>query len=343
MKRLLITGGCGFVGHHLVEGVLKNTDWEIVVLDSLTYSGNLKRLTDMDNWDNLFSHRVKFVWHDLRAPISENKGKEIGNVDYVWHLAAESHVDKSLKEPETFVLSNVLGTTNLLNFFRNKEIEKFIYFSTDEVFGPAPEGVYHQEDDTLNPSNPYAATKEGAEAICKAFAFCFGIPVIIARSMNIVGERQHPEKFIPKTIKKIIRNKKITLHGRKGRTSRRCWVHAREVCNALLFLIREREVIKKPAQNDVGYGIFHIVGKEMDVEEIANLLCFTIKGRNLKEEEIEYEDYHSTRPGHDFRYAMDGSKLESAGFEFKIPLRKALMKIVEWTINKQTTHTEDWL
>ncbi len=112
-KRVLITGGCGFIGHHLIEGVLKTTDWEIVILDALTYAGSLNRLTDIDVWPKE-KHRVKFVWHDLKAPISETTHKMIGELDYVWHLAAESDVGRSLENSIPFVMSNVVGTANLL-------------------------------------------------------------------------------------------------------------------------------------------------------------------------------------------------------------------------------------
>ncbi|HOK97498.1 MAG TPA: GDP-mannose 4,6-dehydratase, partial [Candidatus Paceibacterota bacterium] len=136
-KTILITGGGGFIGHHFVEGLLKKTDWDIVILDALTYAGNLNRLTDIDIWDKE-KHRVKFVWHDLRAPISDTTHKMIGDLDFIWHLAAESHVDRSLEDSRPFVMSNVLGTANLLEYVKKYQpsLKKFVTFSTDEVFGP---------------------------------------------------------------------------------------------------------------------------------------------------------------------------------------------------------------
>ena len=214
-KRILITGGCGFIGHHLVEGILKQTDWEITILDALTYAGNLNRLTDIEIWEQE-RRRVKFVWHNLKSPISESIHKMIGDLDYIWHLAAESHVERSLEDSIPFVMSNVVGTANLLEYVKKHQpnLKKLLIFSTDEVFGPAPEGVYYKEGDVCNPSNPYSASKEGQEAISKAFAFSFGLPVIITRTMNVLGERQHPEKFIPKTVKAIL----------EGKTSNGSWI-----------------------------------------------------------------------------------------------------------------------
>jgi dTDP-glucose 4,6-dehydratase len=320
-KRILITGGAGFVGHHCVEHLLKNTDWEIIVLDALTYAGNLNRVTDIE----VFSpERVKFVWHDLKAPISETTHKIIGRLDYVIHFAAESHVDRSLQDSIPFVISNVVGTANLLEYIKYYQSKcKTIIFSTDEVFGPAPEGVYFKEDDRFKPSNPYSASKAGEEMIAYSFAHAFKLSISIVRSMNIIGERQHPEKFLPKTIKTILNNEKVVLHG-KGREdlSSRCWIHARNVADGLLFLLTKAERGE----------FYHIVGEEKTVLEIANWICEVIKGRELKDEEIQWVDYHTARPGHDKRYALSGEKLAKMGWKTSVDLKQSLQKTVKWTL-----------
>ena len=340
-KRFLITGGCGFIGHHLIEGVLKTTDWEIIILDALTYAGSLNRLTDIDIWPKE-KHRVKFVWHDLKAPISETTHKMIGELDYVWHLAAESDVGRSLENSIPFVMSNVVGTANLLEYVKKYQpnIEKFVTFSTDEVFGPAPIGVDYKEGDTCNPSNPYSASKEGQEAISKAFAFSFGLPIIITRTMNCIGERQHPEKFIPKTVKAILEGKPVMIHGLPGNISSRKWIHARNVCAALLFLMEKGEPIEKKYQTDPSHGIYHIVGEERNVLELANRISRIIKGRELEPSEIEYVDFHRTRPGHDLRYSLDGSKLKSLGFEYPLTLEQSFDKMIKWMIRPEN---QKWL
>ena len=340
-KKILITGGCGFIGHHLVEGILKQTDWEIIVLDALTYAGNLNRLTDISIWEQE-KHRVKFIWHDLKSPISETIHKMIGDLDYIWHLAAESHVDRSLEDSIPFVTANVVGTANLLEYVKKYQpnLKKFVTFSTDEVFGPAPTGVDYKEGDVCNPSNPYSASKEGQEAISKAFAFSFGLPIMITRTMNCVGERQHPEKFIPKTVRAILNNENVIIHGLPGNISSRKWIHARNVCNALIFLMDKGEIIEKKYQNDPSHGIYHIVGEERNVLELANRISKIVKGRELEPSEIEYVDFHRTRPGHDLRYSLSGEKLKRLGFEYKLSLEQSFDKMIRWMIRPEN---QKWL
>jgi len=323
-KNILITGGAGFVGHHCIDHLLKNTDWNIIVLDSLNYAGNMNRVTDSEVFN---PERVKFVWHDLKAPISETTCKLIGKLDYCIHFAAESHVDRSLQDSVPFVMSNVLGTANLLEYFKHYQPQcKTLVFSTDEVFGPAPENVYFKEEDRFKPSNPYSASKAGEEMIAYSFAHAFGLPISIVRSMNIIGERQHPEKFLPKTIKAILNNEKVILHGR-GRedSSSRCWIHARNVIDGLIFLLERAEKGE----------FYHVVGEERTVLEMADWICEAIKKRKLKDDEIEWIDYNTARPGHDKRYALSGEKLAKMGWKPPIDLEVSLKKTVKWTLGHQ--------
>ncbi len=207
MKKLCITGAAGFIGAHVVEAVLRETDWDIVIIDKLTYAGNLNRLTDISGWDG---KRVTFIYHDLAAPISETTHQMIGEIDYIWHLAAESHVQRSLDDSIPFIKSNVLGTANLLEYTKKYQpnLQRFITFSTDEVYGPAKEGEFFLEGAAHSPSNPYSASKSGEEAISRAFAYSFGMPITITNTMNVFGERQHPEKFVPMVIQDIVNKRK---------------------------------------------------------------------------------------------------------------------------------------
>ena len=165
MKRVLITGGAGFIAHHLIGQILEKTQWEIVSLDRLDYSGNLNRLHDlMMTYEPEVRKRVKIVHHDLKAELNPLIRSDIGEVDAVLHLAAGSHVDRSIDYPMEFVLDNVVGTCNILEFARTcKNLQRFIYFSTDEIFGPAPNGIKYKENDRYNSTNPYSATKAGEE------------------------------------------------------------------------------------------------------------------------------------------------------------------------------------
>ena len=281
----------------------------------------MNRITDSEVFT---PERVKFVWHDLKAPISESVHKMIGELDYCIHFAAESHVDRSLEDSIPFVMSNVVGTANLLEYFKHYQPEcKTLVFSTDEVFGPAPEGVYFKEEDRFKPSNPYSASKAGEEMIAYSFAHAFGLPISIVRSMNIIGERQHPEKFLPKTIKAILNNEKVVLHGRgRNDLSSRCWIHARNVADGLIFLLDKAEKEE----------FYHIVGEERTVLEMADWICEVIKGRKLKDDEIEWLDYEIARSGHDKRYALSGEKLAKMGWKPPADLEDSLKKSVKWTL-----------
>jgi len=192
-KTVCITGAFGFVGAHFVEHFLKNTDWDIVVLDKLSYATNgFDRLRDINIFDE---KRVKIFVIDLNLPLSDGVKKEIGEVDYIINLASESHVDNSIVDPVNFIKNNVNLCLNMFEWARElKGLKKFIQFSTDEAFGTAPEGVNYKEGDRQNPGNPYSASKAAQEAIARAYANTYGLPINITNTMNIIGERQHPEK-----------------------------------------------------------------------------------------------------------------------------------------------------
>ena len=330
-KRILVTGGCGFVGHHFVEHLIKNTDWDIVVLDKLTYaSEGFDRLRDIDCFDN---KRITILTYDFRNSLSEGIKKEIGEVDYIVHMGAETHVDRSIENPLLFIESNIIGTYNMLEFAFEfaKEIglRKFLYLSTDEVFGPALYGEKFKEDSRYNPSNPYAATKASAEMLCMAYANCYKLPIVIARSMNIFGERQNFEKFIPSTIRKVLLGEEVIIHADPTCTipGSRFYIHARNVADALLFILEKtNEFVCK---EDVQSGKFNIVGeKEVNNLELAQFIAKVI-GKPLK---YKLVDFHSSRPGHDLRYALDGSKLAKLGWKPPKTFEQSLEKTIKWTL-----------
>lgn len=337
-KIILITGGAGFVGHHCVEHILKNTDWKIVILDSLNYAGDMQRIVDIEDFyiknldknigiEHHDSGRIKFVWHDLRAPISTTIHAVLGKLDYCIHFAAESHVDRSLQDSIPFVTSNVVGTANLLEYFKHYQLQcKTLIFSTDEVFGSASDGVAFKEEDSFRPSNPYAAAKAGEEMIAFSFAHAFDLPISIVRSTNIIGERQHTEKFVPKTIKAILNNQKVIFHGGGTKDlSTRCWIHARNVADGLLFLLDKAE--KKE--------FYNIAGEEKTILEMADWICEVIKGRKLNDNEYEFLDYYSARPGHDKRYALSGEKMKKLGWVSPVDLEHSIKKMVTWTLSNR--------
>lgn len=359
-KTVVITGAMGFVGAHLVEAILKMTDWKIVTIDRLDVSGNPNRFSDIDIWDKEKS-RVKVLFWDLKAAFNDMIKYDIGEFDYFLHVAAGSHVDRSIDDPMSFIMDNVVGTGNCLDFYRGyvKELRdydeqaisyggqktlspvpKFLYFSTDEVFGPAPEGVNYKEWDRFNPNNPYAAAKAGGESLCDAYANTYKLPILVTHCMNIFGERQHPEKYIPMVIKSVLKGHKVNIHADKTKTKAgtRFYIHARNVADAVLFLLQDAPTLDGHARK----GRYNIVGER----EVSNLDMAQLIEKYVHEwladtnsleatRPLNYElvDFHSSRPGHDLRYGLDGELLASMGFQYNMNFEESLRKMVRWTLD----------
>ena len=332
-KRVLITGGAGFVAHHLIGQVLKTTDWEIVSLDRLDYSGNLNRLHDiMLTFDVETRKRVKIVHHDLKAELNPLIRSEVGDVDYILHLAAGSHVDRSIDYPMEFVLDNVVGTCNILEFARTQKhnLERFVYFSTDEIFGPAPDGIKYKENDRYNSTNPYSANKAGGEELAVAFHNTYDLPIYITHTMNVFGERQHPEKFIPMCIKRARDGEVVTVHSDRTKTiaGSRHYIHAEDVASALLFLLDHKGEFE-PTWGNAKCPKFNIVGsEELNNLELAQIIA------NAQSKELKYEmvDFHSSRPGHDLRYALSGDKMRELGGVPAKSVRERIAQVTQWTL-----------
>lgn len=333
-NKLLLTGGAGFIGHHFIEYILANTDFNIITLDRLDYSGNLNRLHEViSSLHDKEKNRVKIIFHDLKAELNTQISQSVGDVEYIIHMAAGSHVDRSIANPMDFVLDNVVGTANILNYARSCDhLKRFIYFSTDEIFGPAPQGIKYKENDRYNSTNPYSASKAGGEELVVAYENTYGLPCYITHTMNVFGERQHPEKYIPMCIKKIRDKNKITIHSNKEKTipGSRHYIHAKDVADAVLFLMNYDE--SKLNINDFGGAKcqkFNIVG----TEEINNLqLAQMIAEFQNKELIYEMVDFHTSRPGHDLRYALDGTKMKQMGWSPK-PVKERLLNVVNWTLS----------
>ena len=335
-KTALITGGAGFIAHHLIGQILKNTDWNVVTLDRLDYSGNLNRLHDlMTSFDHDVRKRVKIVHHDLKAELNPLVCSEVGDVDYIIHLAAGSHVDRSIDYPMEFVLDNVVGTCNILEFARTQKdnLERFIYFSTDEVFGPAPDGIKYKENDRYNSTNPYSASKAGGEELAVAYENTYGLPIYVTHTMNVFGERQHPEKFIPMCIRRARDGESVTIHSDHTKTipGSRHYIHAEDVASAVLFLLNY-EGDFEPTWGNAKCPKFNIVGSE----ELNNLELATIiaeaQGKELK---YELVDFHSSRPGHDLRYALDGEKMKQLGWVPAKSVRERIAEVTRWTLDNE--------
>jgi dTDP-glucose 4,6-dehydratase len=325
-KTIMITGGCGFIGHHFVEHILKYTEWYIIIIDKLTYASNgFNRLRNNDSFTN---KRIRIFTVDLCNSITTGLMYEFGDINYIIHMAADTHVDNSIKNPIPFIKNNVMSTVNLLEYSRTlKNLERFFYFSTDEVFGAAIGDVCYKEWDRHKPTNPYSASKSAAENICISYENTYMLPIVIINVMNAFGERQHVEKFIPKCIKYILEGKTIDIHCDKNcnNPGSRFYIHARNIASAVLFLINESKIGDK----------YNIVGeKEVNNLEMAQFVAKVLN----KELKYNLVNFHENRPGHDQRYALDGAKLLSMGWKLPVDFEISLEKTILWTLKNK-----EWL
>ena len=320
---VLITGAAGFVGSHFVEAFLKETDDDIIGVDCLNYSGTWDRLRDakvplrtgdkgFDGYSNdlgsgAFYHpRFNPITWDFRRPAEPNLIKELQQVTHIIHMGAESHVDSSIKDPLKFVRSNVEGTCNVLNLARElKNLELFAYFNTDECFGPAPldkpEFKGFKETDPHNPKNPYAATKSAGSQIVTSYANTYGLPCIQTYTMNIFGERQHREKFIPLVIRSVLEGERVTIHATPdlSQAGVRSYLHARNCAAAYLWLFDNQPWLKHSVKDVEAYNI--VGEQELDNLTLARDIAKIINNLNLLDDrkyQLDYEmvDFHSQRP-----------------------------------------------
>lgn len=325
-KKILLTGGAGFVGHHLVDYLLTKTDFDIVLLDRLDLSGNLNRLTELDSVKENVK-RLKFLYHDLRSPINEYIERQVDGPNYILHLAASTHVDRSISDPMLFAQDNVLGMVNVLEYARRCKdtLEMLVNFSTDEVFGPAPLGRVFKETDAFHPSNPYAATKAAAVELCRAWHVTYGVPTVNTYTVNNFGERQHPEKLIPKTIRSILEQTSMPIFAEIGKDNKmkavgsRFWIHCQNTASAVLFVLNHGV----PGQD---YNI--ATRDERTNLEVSELIAKFV-GLPLRP---EFVDFHKARPGHDRRYGLDATRILDMGWKPEMTFEESLKRVVEFTI-----------
>jgi len=333
-NRLLVTGIGGFIGSHFLEHVMLNTDYYVIGVASWKHKGCPERIQEIVS---TYKERIEIVTHDLESPFTDQTIKRFGKIDYIVNIAAESHVDRSISDPVPFIQNNVNVVLHMLEASRCLKPKMFLQISTDEVYGAAPDGVNHAEWSTILPSNPYSASKASQEAIAISYWRTYGVPVVITNTMNNFGERQDKEKFVSKVIDKVIKGETVPVHGTPDRIGSRYYLHARNHADGLLFIIdnlpateyAEGEVDRPDRYNLVGE-------KEINNLEMAQMIA-GILGKELK---YELVDFHSTRPGHDHRYALDGSKLTSKGWKPPFSIEESLAKTIEWT---QKPENKIWL
>ncbi len=303
-KKILITGGAGFIGSNFVHLMLKkHSEYEIVVLDNLSYAGRKENLQDVLN-------KITFIKGDIRNKADvENAMKDC---EEVVHFAALTHVDRSIIEAGEFVQTDVFGTFNLLESARKLETKKFLYISTDEVYGSIKTGSF-KETDGLKPRNPYSASKAGADLLCQSYFETHGLPILITRSSNNYGRNQHPEKLIPKTIIYTLLSKKIPVYG-KGENVRD-WLYVEDNCEAIDLVLQRGK-----------FGEVYNIGGKQELQNII-IIKTILKSLNKGEDLIEFV---KDRPGHDMRYSIDIAKIEKLGWKPKIKFEEGIKKTIAW-------------
>lgn len=305
--RLLVTGGAGFGGSNFIKYILnKYPAWHVTNLDKLTYAGNLSNLKDIENNPH---------YHFVRGDIADTKivNGLLPNVDIVINYAAETHVDRSILDPDAFMQSNITGTYTLLEALKkNNNIQKFIQISTDEVFGSIKDGEF-TETSPFKPNSPYAAAKASADLLCRAYYQTYKLPIIVTHSCNYYGPYQYPEKLIPLLITNLLEDQKIPIYGHGDNV--REWIHTADHARAIIAII----------EHGIVGEVYNIgTGDRRDNLTIAQLIL------QLLNKGDDYINYVADRPGHDWRYAINNDKIKALGWQPQIELATGLADLIKW-------------
>lgn len=360
---VLLTGAGGFVGSHVLRHLLVNTDWRVTCPVTGHHRGQHPRLDlafHSDDRDEELARRarVDVIYRDLRWPFSEQEIRRLGRVDVIMNVASDSHVDRSIETPVPFVMNNTQLMLNMLELAREIRPTLFLQMSTDEVYGPAYEDYRHREGEPHRPSNPYSASKSMQESLAFSYWRTYDVPVVITNTMNIFGETQDPEKFFAKVMRCVARGEPVPVHGRRTphlydaetgqpidwEAGSRFYLHARNLADAWLFIARQYlrptsdlTHILPPRFAAGAHDLLrlNVVGEqELHNDELASLIA-DVMGTTAS---FEYVDFHTSRPGHDLRYALDGTRLADLGWKAPVTLGEGVRRTIEWTLR----HSE-WL
>lgn len=313
MKNLLVTGGAGFIGSNFVRYMLnRHADINVVVYDKLTYAGNLDNLLPVSE-----DSRYKFVRGDIADREAVAAALASNDIDTVVNFAAESHVDRSILNPDAFIQTNSLGTFVLLDESRKHGVERFLQVSTDEVYGSIPEGFF-KEGDPLEPNSPYAASKASGDLMARAYYVTYGLNTVVTRGSNTFGPYQYPEKLLPLFISNALDDEPLPLYG-DGRQVRD-WLYVEDHCSGIETVLLKGE--PGEAYNIGGENERH------NIDVVRQMLAILGKPESLIR---QVED----RPGHDRRYALDTTKLHNLGWQQAYSFEEALEATVEWYVKNE--------
>jgi dTDP-glucose 4,6-dehydratase len=322
---ILVTGGAGFIGSNFIRCLLRESDTiKVINFDALTYAGNLANLKDLEKHPN-----YSFIKGDVCSKHDLNAAFQLFNPDYVVNFAAETHVDRSILNPDVFAKTNILGVQNLLKASLDLEVKKYIQISTDEVYGSLGESGYFTEETPLNPRSPYSASKASADLLTQAYHTTYGLPTVITRCSNNYGPYQFPEKLIPLIILNCLKDKKIPIYG-DGQNIRD-WLYVEDHCSAIDSVI----------QNGVPGEVYNIGGNNEKTNiEITKLIIRTLAeilpGTGVSEELITYV---KDRKGHDRRYAIDSTKImRELGWKPATNFEEGIRETIQWYLSNQ-----EWL
>jgi dTDP-glucose 4,6-dehydratase len=306
--KLFVTGGAGFIGSNFIRHLLtSNTNYSIVNYDKLTYAGNLANLEAV-------AKHPRYVF--IRGDICDTAAVELAmrGCDAVVHLAAESHVDRSIYEPTAAIATNITGTFILLQVARQLGVQRFVHVSTDEVYGDIPAGVFSNEESMLRPSSPYSASKASSDLLVRSFVRTYGFPALITRSSNNYGPYQFPEKFLPLMITNALDDKPLPIYG-DGK-QQRDWLHVEDNCRGLLAVLERGRVGE----------VYNIGGQ--DIEENLSIAKQLLSITGRPESLLKYVE---DRPGHDRRYALSCEKMDKElGWRPTISLEAGLKQTIDW-------------
>ena len=318
MKNIFVTGGAGFIGSNFIKYLLANFDYNVFNYDKLTYAGNLENLTDIEERPN-----YKFIKGDICDKELVEKSLTVNNIDTIVNFAAESHVDRSILGSREFIVTNVLGTQTLLDAFKNLKVEKYLQVSTDEVYGSLPEDkkeLKFTENTPITTNSPYSASKASADLLCNSYFHTHKLPVLITRCSNNYGPYQFPEKLIPLMIAKALDGEKLPIYG-DGRNVRD-WLFVDDHCSAIC------EVLHKG-----NFGEVYNIGGNNEWYNI-DIVKIILKLLGKTENQITYV---KDRPGHDRRYAIDSTKIQTElNWKPKYQFEDGIAQTIKWYVDNES-------